>query len=366
MRRRVVGGRRGADVLRMRSRRPLTVALLGLVVAAWTTGCGVATEPAADPDVATVSAVLDGRTVEVERGGKAVTVTLLGIDPPALDECLGEDSAAALSDLLPVGAEVRLEPAADDAVVAVFAGDVLVNAELARRGLAHAVVDTAITEQVAPAEQEAVDDGAGLFGTADECTVQAQVVALETAAAGAVEPAAVLAAGIGVAEVDRHAAAVAAAAVTGAELATLLDGEQWGGYPAAMIADLRTRTAAVNERLAGAASALALLRASEEQRVEAERVAAETAAAAAAAAAAAQAAADEAARQARAVADTEAAPVAAGPATVQKAPVAKPGGSVVYKNCDAVRAAGAAPILAGQPGYSTKLDKDGDGVGCEK
>lgn len=345
----------------MRSRRPLTAALLGLVVAAWTTGCGVATEPAADPDVATVSAVLDGRTVEVERGGKAVTVTLLGIDPPALDECLGEDSAAALSDLLPVGAEVRLEPAADDAVVAVFAGDVLVNAELARRGLAHAVVDTAITEQVAPAEQEAVDDGAGLFGTADECTVQAQVVALETAAAGAVEPAAVLAAGVGVAEVDRHAAAVAAAAVTGAELATLLDGEQWGRYPAAMIADLRTRTGVVNERLGGAASALALLRTSEEQRVEAERVAAE-----AAAAAAAQAAADEAARQAQAAADAEAARIAAEAATVQKAPAAKSGGSVFYKNCDAVRAAGAAPILAGQPGYSSKLDRDGDGVGCEK
>ncbi|WP_353707360.1 DUF1524 domain-containing protein [Cellulosimicrobium sp. ES-005] len=36
-----------------------------------------------------------------------------------------------------------------------------------------------------------------------------------------------------------------------------------------------------------------------------------------------------------------------------------------YKNCDAVRAAGAAPIYEGQPGYSRKLDRDGDGVGCE-
>ena len=360
MRRRVLAGCRDADALGMRPRRPLTVALVGLVVAAWTTGCGVAAEHATDPDVATVSAVLDGRTVEVEQGGKAVTVTLLGIDAPALDECLGEDSAAALSDLLPVGSEVRLEPA-DEAVAAVFAGDVLVNAELARQGLAHAVVDTAITEQVAPAEQEAVDIGAGLFGTQDECTVQAQVVALERAAAGATEPAAVLAAGVGVAEVDRHAAAVTAVAATGAALAALLDGEQWARYPAAMIADLRTRTAAVNDRLSGATSTLALLRASEEQRVEAERVAAE-----AAAAAAAQAAADEAARQAQAAADAEAARIAAEAATVQKAPAAKSGGSVSYKNCDAVRAAGAAPILAGQPGYSSKLDRDGDGVGCEK
>ncbi|MGP5387744.1 GmrSD restriction endonuclease domain-containing protein [Brachybacterium tyrofermentans] len=41
------------------------------------------------------------------------------------------------------------------------------------------------------------------------------------------------------------------------------------------------------------------------------------------------------------------------------------GGSTYYKNCDAVRAAGAAPIHAGDPGYSKKLDRDGDGVGCE-
>lgn len=36
-----------------------------------------------------------------------------------------------------------------------------------------------------------------------------------------------------------------------------------------------------------------------------------------------------------------------------------------YRNCDEARAVGAAPILAGQPGYSAKLDRDGDGVACE-
>ncbi|WP_010534288.1 GmrSD restriction endonuclease domain-containing protein [Brachybacterium squillarum] len=41
------------------------------------------------------------------------------------------------------------------------------------------------------------------------------------------------------------------------------------------------------------------------------------------------------------------------------------GGSVYYENCDAVRAAGADPIMAGDPGYSRKLDRDGDGIGCE-
>lgn len=42
------------------------------------------------------------------------------------------------------------------------------------------------------------------------------------------------------------------------------------------------------------------------------------------------------------------------------------GGSVYYANCDAVRAAGKAPLYAGQPGYETpRLDRDGDGVACE-
>ncbi|GAA3743797.1 hypothetical protein GCM10022225_29260 [Plantactinospora mayteni] len=39
--------------------------------------------------------------------------------------------------------------------------------------------------------------------------------------------------------------------------------------------------------------------------------------------------------------------------------------SVHYKNCAAVRAAGAAPIRRGEPGYGRHLDRDGDGIGCE-
>lgn len=41
------------------------------------------------------------------------------------------------------------------------------------------------------------------------------------------------------------------------------------------------------------------------------------------------------------------------------------GGSVSYANCTAVRNAGAAPIRTGDPGYGRHLDRDGDGVGCE-
>lgn len=38
---------------------------------------------------------------------------------------------------------------------------------------------------------------------------------------------------------------------------------------------------------------------------------------------------------------------------------------VYYKNCAAARAAGAAPIHVGEPGYARHLDRDGDGVACE-
>lgn len=40
-------------------------------------------------------------------------------------------------------------------------------------------------------------------------------------------------------------------------------------------------------------------------------------------------------------------------------------GNVYYPNCAAARAAGAAPVRRGDPGYAAHLDRDNDGVGCE-
>lgn len=37
-----------------------------------------------------------------------------------------------------------------------------------------------------------------------------------------------------------------------------------------------------------------------------------------------------------------------------------------YRSCAAARAAGAAPIRQGQAGYGRHLDRDGDGIACEK
>ncbi|WP_245559132.1 GmrSD restriction endonuclease domain-containing protein [Microbacterium indicum] len=57
------------------------------------------------------------------------------------------------------------------------------------------------------------------------------------------------------------------------------------------------------------------------------------------------------------------APVVEEPAPVEQAPAQE---NVYYANCDAVRAAGAAPLHAGEPGYETpRLDRDGDGIACE-
>jgi hypothetical protein len=55
---------------------------------------------------------------------------------------------------------------------------------------------------------------------------------------------------------------------------------------------------------------------------------------------------------------------------VQERPVARiaqptTGPTWSYPNCRAARAAGAAPLYAGQPGYGAHMDGDGDGIACE-
>ena len=46
-------------------------------------------------------------------------------------------------------------------------------------------------------------------------------------------------------------------------------------------------------------------------------------------------------------------------------PVTSPAAETYYANCDDARARGAAPVLAGAPGYRAGLDSDDDGIGCE-
>jgi beta-lactam-binding protein with PASTA domain len=107
----------------------------------------------------------------------------------------------------------------------------------------------------------------------------------------------------------------------------------------------------------------------------AEKAAAEAAAAAKAAAdkaaadqAAAQLAAEQAAAQ-KAAADQAAAQQAAAQQAAKPAPAPAPAApapaAAYFGSCADARAAGAAPLYAGQAGYRAALDRDGDGVACE-
>lgn len=162
---------------------------------------------------------------------------------------------------------------------------------------------------------------------------------------------------------------VALAAATSAAESSRLAAEQAAGIAAAqaeaerVAAEAAAAEADVQRRAAEAAAA---------QAREAQAAAEAAAQVAAAQAAANQAAADAAAQ---AAADQQAALDAAQQAAQDEArrladaavvqPPAPGPSNVSYANCDAVRAAGAAPIYRGQPGYAPKLDRDNDGVGCE-
>ena len=50
---------------------------------------------------------------------------------------------------------------------------------------------------------------------------------------------------------------------------------------------------------------------------------------------------------------------------VERAPDAITQSSVYYPGCNAVRAAGKAPLYRDQPGYRPEMDGDDDGIACE-
>lgn len=62
---------------------------------------------------------------------------------------------------------------------------------------------------------------------------------------------------------------------------------------------------------------------------------------------------------------TAAAPAASATATREETEPPETGKTTPYANCTEVREAGAAPLHRGDPGCSTRLDRDGDGTACE-
>lgn len=76
--------------------------------------------------------------------------------------------------------------------------------------------------------------------------------------------------------------------------------------------------------------------------------------------------AEEAAQQVEAARQAEEAAQQAEVARQAQANQQQAGQSVYYANCTQAKNVGAAPLYSGQPGYSRKLDRDGDGIACEK
>ncbi len=300
------------------------------IVGALALGGGAAVTVAAvneanSTDEAIIHRVIDGDTVDVRMYGNVQRVRLLNVNSPednaatGVAECMGAEATAALEKLLPKGTTVTLRYDSehydryDRLLAGVFVDDTLVNAEMAREGLAVPMVvgdNTLFIEDVESAVADAKSAEAGIFGTSLPCALGATVEKYGAEAKTAIAaPTPTDSAGI--AEV----VATTTVVLGGADTANLaIDAVDWvtpdlrGSYTAA-IADLRgnVRSAKIRQE-ASFTSAVAREKAEAERiaaeeaaRVAAEKAAAEKAAAEKAAAdqaAAAKAAADQAARDA--------------------------------------------------------------------
>lgn len=142
-------------------------------------------QAAPDPRTVTVTYVFDGDTIEVQHEGRPERVRLVNIDAPETNhrdggepECLALEARALLEELLPRGTEVELEVGVDPVdrygrqLAAVWHGDVLVNAEMARAGLAVPMLvrgNDLVYDDVLDAFDEAQAARAGFFDPATGC-----------------------------------------------------------------------------------------------------------------------------------------------------------------------------------------------------
>lgn len=89
----------------------------------------------------TVTAIVDGDTIDVQLSSGPIRVRLHGVDTPERGQSWGKESTAALTALV-MGKEVDIEPFSQDRyermIGIVFFGDLNVNLELVKRGHAWA------------------------------------------------------------------------------------------------------------------------------------------------------------------------------------------------------------------------------------
>ena len=143
-------------------------------------GCAGASQPT---DVGTVTAVVDGDTIDVRINGADERVRLLGIDTPEVHrrdggppDCFGPEASTFTATLLPAGTEVRLVRdvvGRDDygrllAYVYRAADGMLVNEVLVRQGLARPLriaPNGALAERFVAAAVAAEASGLGLWAS---------------------------------------------------------------------------------------------------------------------------------------------------------------------------------------------------------
>lgn len=126
----------------------------------------------------TVTKIVDGDTLDINRDGETVRVRLLNIDTPEQGECLYQEATDRLIELAPPGTRVRLEHDQERKdrygreLAAVFAGDVFVNEQLAADGLARAVAyepNHAYTTRMEAAQARARAAHLGIHAVPTEC-----------------------------------------------------------------------------------------------------------------------------------------------------------------------------------------------------
>ena len=168
-----------------------------VVAGALVIGAGVAysaIQGPGEPDLAEVLKVVDGDTIDVRYDGEDRRIRLLNVDAPEtkdprkLVQCLGPEASAFLTEALAPGDRVRLEfdVARHDRwgreLAGVFEDDVLINAEIARRGLGVPVIfepNRKFYPPVAEAFEEAKAAGVGVFDPDLACTIPARVEGYE-------------------------------------------------------------------------------------------------------------------------------------------------------------------------------------------
>lgn len=135
----------------------------------------------APADQATVTRIVDGDTIVVERNNEETKVRLLNIDTPEQGECLYDEATAHLTELIPPGTRVRLEydQERQDRYGRDLAGvftDVFINEQMLIDGFARAITyppNEKYRQRAEAAEAQARDTGIHVVGP--ECLLPTDV-----------------------------------------------------------------------------------------------------------------------------------------------------------------------------------------------